>query len=1531
MEQDRRLLLEQKIARLSPEKQKLLRSRLAGAVSHAYSDELTPAARDGQPFPLSQTQQGFWFMERMEPGLFNVPSVIRVNGKLDLALLRRVLQSLIERHEALRSRVVSGDGEPLVQVDAEASLAVRELDLSALPDDERELRVRQIAKEEVSAPFNLAKAPLLRLLVVHEKPDQLVLCFTFHHFVCDGWSIDLFVKEAIVVYKAYAENQGFPLAPLEWRFADYVAWQRRYLTAERLEKQLGFWREALRGAPKLLELPLDRPRPAVQTHAGGVAVVVLGREDVQRIAAFSASAGLTAFMTYIGTFGLLLARHAGQPEAVIGTPVFNRSRKEFEQLMGLFINTVVVRCDLAENPTIREYLSQRISKRVLDAFTNQDVPFHRLVRDISPDRAATHAPVFQVLFSYQSYGTDSKVHLDGLRFRALEGVDAKSTYDMIFELRARDDGALVVVAEFASELFDRATIIRLLNQYALLLRTVVESPETRVLDVPLLGAAERRLLLSDWNRTGAAFPDSSTYQNLFVECARERAASRAVFEGRVSLSYAELDRRAAALAVGLRRAGVEPNTLVALVQERGIPLLISILAVFKLGAAYVPIEPAYPSNRIAQIVTRSEAVALLASSAFESKARGLAASGGLGASTRVLYYESLTDSLAGSDVAERDAVWSGSARDLAYCIFTSGSTGVPKGAMIEHRGMINHMYAKIRDLGLGASDVVAGTASPCFDISVWQYLSVLLVGGSVAFFDEDTTHSGERFIARLVEDGVTIAEIVPSFFRVVLEELERLGDRRPSLQRLRFLMLTGEALPRPLCNRWLRLYPTIPLVNAYGPTECSDDVTHHFITEISPDSESVPVGRPIANTEIYIVDQQMSPVPIGVRGEILVGGAGVGRGYLNDPQRTAEVFLDDPFIPGPGRRIYRTRDLGRFRADGSIEFLGRIDHQVKVRGFRIELGEIETVLSKHPSVQEVAVIASEEPNGDRRLVAYLVPKGALTVAELRQFLQQKLPDYMVPSVFIQLAALPLTDNGKLDRARLPPADAAPEPESGFVAPRNAVEEVLVKIWSEALAREQLSVHDEFFSLGGHSLIAVELINRVQKAFQIQLSIRDLFGATTVAKLAEVVEGALREGAFSVIDAKSSALDGQLPPEIDPKGKRAELGAPPKRVLLTGATGFLGSYLLAELLQQTRAEVYCLVRQAEREDDAKKRIRRSLEKNSLWHDSFHSRIVPVLGDLELPRLGLSDRQFEALSAKIDAIYHNGAWINLLYPYAALKAANVSGTEEVLRLAVERKVKPVHYVSTLSVFSAAGRSSDLVFEDERLDEMVGLHGGYAQSKWFAERLLMTARERGVPVAIYRPHRITGHSQTGAWNHDDLACRIVQACVQIGSVPEHDGSVLLTPVDYVSRAIVHLSQQPASLGKAFHLVNPDSAPVTQVVDWISNVGYPLESVPRAEWQTRIFEEARKSPQSGLYPLGYLVANRAHEAVPGAERPTPKRRLRFDASNTRAGLAGSSIACPPMDRRLIDSMFTYLAKSGILGRSRPRAAPIASAGGAR
>jgi thioester reductase-like protein len=728
-------------------------------------------------------------------------------------------------------------------------------------------------------------------------------------------------------------------------------------------------------------------------------------------------------------------------------------------------------------------------------------------------------------------------------------------------------------------------------------------------------------------------------------------------------------------------------------------------------------------------------------------------------------------------------------------------------------------------------------------------------------------------------------------------------------------------------QKYVGIHPQ--LINTYGPTETTIVATFCNLSSTETYEQEVSIGHSISNVQVYILDQYLQPLPMGVLGEIHIGGAGLARGYLNRPDLTNEKFIPNPFLTGT--RLYKTGDLAYYRLDGAIEFIGRIDTQVKVRGFRIELGEIEAVLAKYQDVQHTVAIAKQDS-----LIAYVVAHSRIpTPNQLRDFLKQQLPYYMVPNTFVFLTSLPLTPNGKIDRKALPdPETTKTEQGNSFKSPRTPLEKELVDIWSEILKIQQISINDNFFNLGGHSLLIVQMFARIRSAYQVDLPLQDLFEAPTVETLAaklEIIQQTRSSTAISTnptnptnptnstLDLKAEAV---LDPTITAEGRLIENITEPACIFLTGATGFLGAFLLDELLQQTQADIYCLVRAANAEE-GKQKIQRSLESHLIWNQSYSSRIIPVVGDLSQPLLGLSDAQFIVLAQKLDVIYHNGALVHHASPYSTLKATNVIGTEEVLRLASQIKIKPVHFVSTISVFSApTGTGVKLVYEQSNLDDYPIPEGGYTQSKWVAEKLVTIARDRGLPVSIYRPGRVSGHSNTGAFNPNDFFCKLLIGCVQLGTVPQKEFFDSLTPVDYVSKAIIYLSRQQESLGKAFHVLNQELLNLKMLFNVVRSFGYPLQQVSDEQWQLELMKIAKNFPNHPLYPLIPLFNLKEDHLSHSKPQISNFVALEFDCNNTQQGLIGTSIAYPPTDKDLVATYFSYLIRNKFV--STPKVAEI-------
>ncbi len=1064
------------------------------AVKDDRGTAIAPAPRTG-PLPLSFAQQRLWFLDQWQPhsNAYNIPAAVRLEGTLDVAALERSLNEIIRRHEVLRTRFVSIDGQPRQVIEPASALPLRVVDLGDLSKDEREREVRRLAAAEAQASFDLERGPLIRARLLRAGRTEHVLLLTLHHIVSDGWSTGILLKELVALYRAFSEGEASPLPELAIQYADFACWQRQWLQGEALERQLAYWKTQLNGVPAVLELPTDYLRPAVQSYRGSQHRFRLSPALSKQLARLAGAQGVTLFMLLLATFNVLLYRYTGQRDISIGTPMANRNRIEIEGLIGFFANTLVLRTDLADNPRFSRLL-QQVRAVALGAQTHQELPFERLVEELQPTRDLSHPPLFQVMFVLQN-ALHETLEVPGLRLNAMEAQGRAAKFDLILALTQERSDRLTGALEYNTDLFEEATIGRMVSHFANLLEGIVADPEARLGDLPLMNEAERHRLLVEWNATQATHPQAKLIHQLF-EAQEERTpdAIAAIFEDQ-QLTYRELNMRANQLAHYLRAWGVGPEVLIGVCMERSLELVVALLATLKAGGAFVPIDLEYPRSRRDFMVEDSAVGVILTHSHVWTAIKG--------PSIDVIAVD-----------IERAIISQGSIDNprvplkpfnLAYVIYTSGSTGKPKGAANTHAGILNRLLWMQKTYPLNAGDRVLQKTPLSFDVSVWEFFWPLMTGAGLVLA-RPGGHRDSHYLAQLIATkGVTTLHFVPSMLRVFLQE-----TKTTNCATLKRVVCSGEALTCDLQQRFFERLHT-ELHNLYGPTEAAIDVTSWRCARADAHRD-IPIGKPIDNTQLYVLDAQLNPVPIGIAGELYIAGEGLARGYLKRPELTAERFIPHPFNAEPGARLYRTGDLARYRADGNLEYLGRIDQQIKIRGHRIEPGEIEASLSRHPEIKEAVVIAREDQPGNKHLVGYVVgAQGAeLEPGILRAHLNESLPEYMVPSAFVFLEALPLTPNGKLDRKVLPAPDVGAEFKHQYVAPRNATEELLCGIWVEVLGVEQVGIHDNFFELGGHSLLATQVISRVRKVFQVEVPLRELFETPTVAGLAQAIEAARAE-------------------------------------------------------------------------------------------------------------------------------------------------------------------------------------------------------------------------------------------------------------------------------------------------------------------------------------------------------------------------------------------------------------------------------------
>ncbi len=1059
-------------------------------------EEIPRAPRDPSgKVPLSFSQERLWFLDQLDPAsvVYNVPFAIRLAGALDEPALSRALDALIARHEVLRTTFAIEDGVAIGKVEPDLHIPISITEHEGMGAAERLEIARSELAMEARVPFDLANRPVIRVKIVRFASDDHLLVGAIHHVACDGWSMGIVNRELGALYRAFSEGAPSPLPELPIAYADYAAWQRKTIAGERLGRSIAYFREALAGAKFALDLPTDRPRPPVMTYAGARRSFLLDAELTEALKALGKREGATLFMVLLAAFGVVLGRAAGESDVLFGSPVANRSRAEVEGLIGFFVNTLVLRVTVDERDTFSAHLA-KVRETVLGAFTHEDTPFEKLVEALAPARDPSRTPLFQVSFSLQNTGSEA-LALGGVKDRAVRGGSVTSKFDLTVAL-AEGARGLSLAIEYRTDLFEPATIDRLAARYDLALRAIAASPGARLLDVPTVTEDERATLLDAWNATNAPFPRDRTAHALFEAQAEASPEAIAVIDGEARVTFGALSARVNVIARRLRALGVVPGDRVAIVAPRSAGAVAAFFGALASGGAYLPIDPAYPADRIAFMLSDASPRAILTTRAIADRLPP--------SSAHVIALDEA------ANVEESDAPLDHVSRPehLAYVIYTSGSTGRPKGVMIPHAGLMNYLTWAIRTYEAGAGRGAPVHSSLAFDLTVTSIFAPLSAGKPVTIVPEG------REIEALVEvltggDGpMSLVKITPAH----LELLNRLVPAEKAANAARVFVIGGEALTWQAVSFWREHAKGTRLINEYGPTETVVGCAIYDAQdgEAALPTATVPIGKPIANTRLYVLDALQRPVPIGSKGELYIGGAGVGIGYLNRPDLTAERFLPDPFAREPGARMYRSGDVVRYLPDGNLEFFGRVDHQVKIRGYRIELGEIEAAITEISGVREAAVIVREDVPGDKRLVGYVVAQRdtALTERGLREALAAKLPDHMVPSAFVTMAALPLTSNGKVDRAALPAPEA---PRDGDVeAPRGFFEETLATVWSSVLGRA-VGPGDDFFTLGGHSLLAVRVMARAAASFGVTLPLQAIFEASTLRALAARFEAQKRAG------------------------------------------------------------------------------------------------------------------------------------------------------------------------------------------------------------------------------------------------------------------------------------------------------------------------------------------------------------------------------------------------------------------------------------
>lgn len=1081
---------------------------------------INDGASDLAMIPASFAQQRIWFLDQLGPQstAYNDPTSLRLNIALNVGALEQSFNAFVQRHEVLRTSFVAVNGHPMQVIAPALKLPLPLVDLSTLLHAEREAEALRLANEQAQRPFDLTQGPLMRVLLLQLGAEEYLLLLTIHQIISDGWSLGVLFQELASLYTAFTSGQPSSLPDLPIQYADYALWQQERVQEDLLADDLAYWKQQLAGAPALLDLPTDRPYPASQTFRGSAYLVTLPLDLTEALKTLSRREGVTLYMTLVAAFQTLLYRYTGQDDMVLGTFTAGRTHEELEALIGFFVNTLVLRTDLSGNPTFRELLG-RVRTVTFEAYAHQEVPFDSLVRELQPTRSLGQNPLCQVMLVLQPPPPPLP---SGWELSRMDIKTGAARFDLSLNSADRPEG-LACSFEYSTALFDATTIARMAGHWQTLLEGIVAEPTRQLAELSLLTENERQQLLVEWNATHAGYPKDRCIHQLFeAQVERTPDAVAVVFEDE-PMTYRELNRRANQLAHHLRALGVGPEMLVGLCVERSLEMVIGLLGILKAGGAYVPLDPAYPKERLAFMLEDSQAVVLLTCEQLlpllpEHQPHTVCLDSAWPTIAQELTVNPVTPST--SD-------------NLAYVIYTSGSTGKPKGVSVSHQNLVHSTVARTIYYKEPVNRFLL-LSSFAFDSSVAGIFWTLCQGGALVLPRADLQLEISYLTKLIPQNQVSHLLCLPALYMLLLEQA-----KLQQIVSLRTIIVAGEPCPKELIKRHYHLLSHAQLFNEYGPTEgtvwCS-------VYNCRPENlrSPVPIGRPIPNMQVYLLDTHLQLVPIGVPGELHIGGDGLARGYLNHPELTNAKFIAHPFSNEPGARLYRTGDLARYLPDGNIEFLGRADHQVKIRGFRIELGEIEEVLRQHPQVQEAVVAARGDTSGDKRLVAYIVAaqRQSLPINDLRVSLKEKLPDYMLPSAFVLLDALPLTPNGKIDRQALPMLDQVkPQLEETFVAPRSSVEEVLASVWAEVLGLEQIGIYDNFFALGGHSLLAMQVTWRLWTTMQVEVPLRAFFEASTVAQLAEIIPRLQAQRAMSQMPALG-AFSREAYRVVSPEQKRS---------------------------------------------------------------------------------------------------------------------------------------------------------------------------------------------------------------------------------------------------------------------------------------------------------------------------------------------------------------------------------------------------------
>ncbi|WP_408955077.1 amino acid adenylation domain-containing protein [Natroniella sp. ANB-PHB2] len=1364
-------------------------------------------------YPLSSAQERVMIEYQLDQGStnYNEPFVLAIEGEVEKDKFQQIFAQLIQRHEALRTGFEVVDGRYVQKI-------YQEVNFELVYMEQNKDNIEEVLNQ-LGTPFNLNRPPLIRAALIKVADRKYFLALVFHHIIIDGKSMEILLEEIRKLYK------GEQLIDLKKRYRDYAVWQKEEFVNSQLEnKQKNYWLKQFEGELPVLELPTDYTRPAQRSYEGDTITFLLPEKITSKVKRLAQKSNTTLYMVLFAAYNILLYRYTEQEDIIVGSPIAGRVDADLESVVGMFVNTLAMRNYPQGDKSFLEFL-QEVKTNSIGAYENSDYQLDKIVDDLKLEKDKGRNPLFDTVFALQNINL-KEVKIGDLQVANYNFKYDIAKFDLFLEGIEQKDG-IQFNLQYSTRLFKRETMQRFVEHFKNILQEVVKEPKLKLAEIDILSLKERKKLLYEFNDTKTKYPRDKAIHELFEKQVEENPSNIAVVCDKKRLTYLELNQKANQLARLLRKKGVQSDVIVGIMVERTVEMAVGVMAILKAGGAYLPIDPKYPAERVKYMVEDSKPNLLLAQEKFIDQIE-------LDLEVINLNNESL---YCGDNT---NLIQVSRPEDLAYIMYTSGSTGRPKGVMVQHRNVIR-LVKNTNYVEFSKGDRILQTGAIVFDATTFELWGALLNGLRLYLVDEMTILNAGSLGEALTEWKITTLWLTSPLF-------SQLADEDPTIfSGLKYLLVGGDVLNPQYINKVRKECQGIKIINGYGPTENTTfSTTYHIDREYE---NNIPIGKPISNSTAYIIDENNNLQPIGVVGELCVSGDGVSRGYLNKPNKTANAFIDNPFADG--KIMYKTGDLARWLPDGNIEFLGRKDHQVKIRGFRIELGAIEKQLLKHEAIKESIVMVYKDKI--KYLAAYIVAEEECSVAELKDFLADQLPDYMIPSYFIQLEEMPLNQNGKIDRKELPKPNKNVIKNVEYVAPKNEMERKLVDIWSEILNLKQIGTEENFFDLGGNSLAAMQLMNLIRLEYEIVIPIKEIYAQPTikmlVEKIKEIRDGGLEEVSSAIKETAVSSEEIMIEEYDTTQFEELTINKSKiKNILLTGGTGFLGIHLLKELLIETKANIYCLIR---KKSGLSPLVR--LKKKARFYfgsqlDKYlQNRIVVVEGDLTKDNLGLKEKRYQQLSKKVDTVIHTAADVRHYGKYEDFKRINVMGTKRLLDFCFKNQTKKFHHTSTLSVIGSNGNKE--VFKESDLNIGQNFIGNvYGMSKFEAEKLVYKARDKGLQASIYRIGLLVGRYKDGLFQENINENRFynnLKGLITLGKVPTSylNYKTDLSPIDRCSQAIVRFILCQEVIGYNFHLMNPNLISMEQLIDEMVKRGYLIEEVDDQFFSTYISKKIQGS----------------------------------------------------------------------------------------